>query len=121
MTDASEPGETAPAKTPKEANLRPPWKKGQSGNPKGRPKGSRNKLSESFINDALEAWNEGGKGVLSKMMAERPGDFAKMIAGLVPKEFDVNANVALPPMQMQFVAPDLPLPSPDRDDDDGAD
>ena len=88
MTDASEPGETAPAKTPKEANLRPPWKKGQSGNPKGRPKGSRNKLSESFLKDCRAAWKENGKDALAKMAAERPGDFAKMVAGLVPAKFE---------------------------------
>jgi hypothetical protein len=35
-------------------NLLPPWKPGQSGNPLGRPKGSRNKLAEQFfIDDCL--------------------------------------------------------------------
>ena len=33
---------TAPKKVPKEANLKPPWKEGESGNPKGRQKGQRN-------------------------------------------------------------------------------
>lgn len=31
----------APKKAPKEANLKPPWKKGESGNPKGKVKGQR--------------------------------------------------------------------------------
>lgn len=31
-----------PKKTPKEANLKPAWKKGESGNPNGRKKGSKN-------------------------------------------------------------------------------
>jgi len=34
---------------------------GQSGNPKGRPKGSRNKLSEDFFRDLCEAWQAMGK------------------------------------------------------------
>ena len=41
----SQIGENAPKKISKEkslANLKPPWKEGQSGNPKGRPKGSKN-------------------------------------------------------------------------------
>jgi len=32
----------APKKTPKEANLKEPWKKGECPNPNGRPKGQRN-------------------------------------------------------------------------------
>ena len=34
------------------ANLRPPWKKGESGNPKGRPKGSKNSF-ESIVRAKL--------------------------------------------------------------------
>ena len=37
-----------------------PWKPGESGNPAGRPKGSRNKLSEEFIADRLvPTWSSG--------------------------------------------------------------
>jgi hypothetical protein len=32
-------------KSPPKNKLSPPWKPGQSGNPKGRPKGSRNRVS----------------------------------------------------------------------------
>ena len=38
------PGENTPKKTPK-GGLRPPWKPGQSGNPKGKPKGARHKAT----------------------------------------------------------------------------
>ncbi|WP_458193262.1 DUF5681 domain-containing protein [Bradyrhizobium sp. UFLA05-153] len=31
--------------------MAPPWPPGQSGNPAGRPRGSRSKLSESFLSD----------------------------------------------------------------------
>lgn len=44
----TEPTKNAGASTPGEApksNLRPPWKPGQSGNPKGREKGMRNKAT----------------------------------------------------------------------------
>lgn len=40
-----------PSKTPKEANLKPPWKKGESGNKNGRPKGQRN--YETLYREAL--------------------------------------------------------------------
>ena len=36
-----------------EENLKPPWKKGESGNPKGKPKGTRNR--STIIREWLEA------------------------------------------------------------------
>jgi hypothetical protein len=69
------------------------FKPGQSGNPKGRPKGSRNKLSEAFLSDAMDAWTENGKAALKEMATDKPADFAKMIAGLVPKEMEVSGNL----------------------------
>ena len=35
-----------------------PFKPGQSGNPRGRPKGSRHKLSERFFAELCEDWEE---------------------------------------------------------------
>jgi len=40
--------------------LAAPWKPGESGNPAGRPLGSRNKLSESVIQDIAADWAIGG-------------------------------------------------------------
>jgi len=37
---------------------------GQSGNPKDRPKGSRNKLTEDFFGDLCDAWQAFGKPAL---------------------------------------------------------
>ena len=81
----------SPEDTGKKQRYSPEWeaqkfKPGQSGNPNGRPKGARSKLTETFLNDALEAWNTNGKEALEKMAAEKPGDFAKMIATIIPKE-----------------------------------
>ncbi len=63
----------------------------EPGNP-GRPKGSKNKLVEDFLGDVLDAWKTKGKAALDEMIADKPGDFVKMVAGLVPKEATLNIN-----------------------------
>jgi uncharacterized protein DUF5681 len=40
----------------------PPWQPGQSGNPKGRVLGSRNRMSESFLEDLRATWEKRGNG-----------------------------------------------------------
>jgi Family of unknown function (DUF5681) len=63
-----------------------PWKPGQSGNPKGRPKGSRNKLSEEFFRDLYDAWQAFGKPALETMAMLYPVEFVRLVASLIPKE-----------------------------------
>lgn len=58
----------------------------------GRPKGSRNKLAESFLADVLEEWENHGAVAVSDMREKSPGDFVKMVAGLLPKEMTLNVN-----------------------------
>jgi hypothetical protein len=63
-----------------------PWKPGQSGNPKGRPKGSRNKLSEEFFRDLCDAWQAFGKPALETMAMLYPVEFVRLVASLMPRE-----------------------------------
>lgn len=79
---------------PKQRGLKPAWGPGQSGNPAGRPKGARNKLTEDFLGDVLKAWQERGELAISAMIDDKPGDFVKMVASLVPKEATLNINSA---------------------------
>ena len=67
-----------------------PFKPGESGNPNGRPKGSRNKLGEDFILKMQEAFQEHGKAVIQTVIEERPHEFLKVIASLLPKEFHIT-------------------------------
>ena len=68
------------------------WKPGQSGNPAGRPKGSRHKLSEDFIRALAEDFENHGKDAIVKMREDRPGDYIRVIASLVPKDLNLNVN-----------------------------
>ena len=69
-----------------------PFKPGQSGNPAGRPKGSRNKLAEAFLADVLNEWETHGATAISDMRDKNPGDFCKMVASLMPKDLTLTLN-----------------------------
>lgn len=69
-----------------------PYVPGQSGNPKGRPKGARNKLGEAFLEDMLSAWQAQGKDAIERVIAERPHEFIKAVAGILPKELSVTTT-----------------------------
>lgn len=77
------------------ANLREPWKPGQSGNPAGRPKGARSKLGEAFIDALLADFEANGVQAIIDMRTDKAGDYVKVLASILPKELDVNANVSL--------------------------
>jgi Family of unknown function (DUF5681) len=61
---------------------------GQSGNPAGRPRGSKNKLSEDFWRDMSEAWEQGGVEAIKRVMQEDPAKFLTIVASALPK--DIN-------------------------------
>jgi hypothetical protein len=66
------------------------FKPGQSGNPNGRGKASRTKLSESFILALQEKFNTHGEQVLDYMITNEPVAFIELIASIVPKNFQVE-------------------------------
>lgn len=65
---------------------------GQVLNPKGRPKGSRNKLGESFLTDLQADWETNGASVIETVRKDRPHEYLKVVASILPKELNVRVD-----------------------------
>lgn len=66
---------------------------GQSGNPAGRPKGSRHKIEESFLQDFYEAWKAFGRPALLANAWLEPAAFVKVAASLLPKAVEIKGEI----------------------------
>ena len=67
---------------------------GASGNPHGRPKGSRNQLSEAFIRDLQADWEKHGDSVIKAVRQEKPAEYLRIVASLVPRDVNLNVSAA---------------------------
>src|SRR6476620_11549214 len=65
---------------------------GVSGNPNGRPKGSKSKVSEDFVQAYAKIFAEKGEGVLRDLAENDKATFAKIGAGFVPKDFNMDTS-----------------------------
>jgi uncharacterized protein DUF5681 len=68
------------------------FKKGHSGNSNGRPKGSRNKLSESFIKNMLDDWLKNGRQVIASVRAENPAAYLKIVSTLIKAQVEIESS-----------------------------
>jgi len=69
-----------------------PWKPGESGNPLGKRAGTRDKVTAAFLTKLDTAWRKYGTEAMEKTARERPADFCKLVASLLPR--DQNLRVA---------------------------
>src|SRR5260370_26915322 len=83
----TEPSNTAATDTrvEKHSNLKP-WVKGQGGNPKGRPLGSRNRLGENLLQVFADDFEEFGAETVVKIRTRDPGTYLKIICNTLPKD-----------------------------------
>lgn len=66
------------------------FKPGQSGNPGGKPAGSRNRLTRDFLYALAEDFEKHGKDAIETCRTERPDVYIKVIAALCPKEVEIK-------------------------------
>lgn len=84
------------------------FKKGREGGP-GRPKGSKNKLSQKFIENLYAKWQEVGGDALDTLYDLDVGKFVQIVANLVPKDIDIQAEIRGEqdrPIIVNFASPD---------------
>src|SRR3954451_1490269 len=83
------------------SNLKPA-PKGVALNPAGRPRGSRNKLAESFIRDVYEKWEDQGNAALAEVIKRKPWEFVKIVASLMPQKLEItNKFTSLPDAELR--------------------
>lgn len=66
------------------------WKKGQSGNPGGKPVGARNRLQGAFLNDLADDYEANGKKAIEACRREDPVAYVRAIIALMPKELEIK-------------------------------
>jgi hypothetical protein len=62
---------------------------GNIGGP-GRPKGSRNKLAQEFIDACYDSWQTHGAAALDRMATETPAKYCALMANLIPQHFKME-------------------------------
>ena len=65
---------------------------GVSPNPAGRPKGSRNKLSEDFLSALQEDFAGHGAEAIAACREDDPGKYCSIVASILPKEFVIDRS-----------------------------
>lgn len=61
------------------------------GNP-GRQKGARNKLGEQFLDALQQDFEEHGIAAIHVVRVEKPDQYLKVIASLMPRDINLNVN-----------------------------
>ena len=66
------------------------FKPGQSGNPNGRPKGSRQKLSDAFIHALANDFIKHGADTIEVVRKDKPDAYLGTIGKLMPKLMELS-------------------------------
>lgn len=67
------------------------FKPGQSGNPGGRPVGTRLKINAAFLNALSDDFEKHGKDAIKETREKDPSTYVKVCASLLPKQVEQTA------------------------------
>lgn len=98
-------GDMASAKTPKKTLAKNanhpgnrqnliPWKPGQSGNPSGRTKGTKNAILTRALEDLQRDWLENGREAIVAMREKNPARYVEIVFNMMPREFALDDETA---------------------------
>jgi Family of unknown function (DUF5681) len=72
------------------------WPPGQSGNPAGKPPGTRTAFSQGFIRDFARVWAEEGLDAVRKVAKKSPETFVAIAARICPNDIRLTLEQAIP-------------------------
>ena len=70
-----------------------PWRPGQSGNPAGRPAGTRNKLGEAFIAALADDFAQNGVDVIRATRVRFPAAYLRLVASVTFKHDEARNGI----------------------------
>ena len=63
---------------------------GNNANPAGRPKGSRNKITEAFVSEMCAHFQQHGLDAIERVFRDKPDQYLNAIVRLVPQQVEVG-------------------------------
>jgi len=58
----------------------------------GRARGARNKISTAFLEALAADFEQHGEAAIKLMRIEKPTEYVKVVASILPKEFEITEN-----------------------------
>jgi hypothetical protein len=68
----------------------------------GRPRGARSRLGSAFLEDLSSVWETHGKQALIDCAENEPSQFVRVLAGLMPRDVNINATLGVTTFATNF-------------------
>lgn len=88
------PMPVVPAETTASKQRGRPFQPGESGNPSGRPRGGRNRLSEALLSIVVEDFIKHGPDAIAQLREKDPATYLRLVSSLVPRELILKQEEA---------------------------